>query len=134
MSIDLYKAAAQMALRFPSSKGPLTVEQLFTIPLSSKGDFSLDAVAKAVNADLKAAGEESFVEVNTNPKREVLALKLEIVKDVIATIQAANKAQIESQNKRIERQKLLALLDNKKEQELANLSTEEIEARLATLG
>ena len=69
---DVYKFAAQNQLRFESIRGDLTVEQLFQLPLRSKGGFDLDSVAKAVNAELRGASEESFVEDTSAGPREGL--------------------------------------------------------------
>ena len=49
---------------------------------------NLDMTARAINVELKAAGEESFVST-ANPVVTDLAQKLEIVKFVIAAILSA---------------------------------------------
>lgn len=131
---NLYKQAAKHKVRFASGKGLLHVEDLFDLPLTSKSGLDLDTVAKTVNKELKELGEESFVENTNNSKREALQLKLDIVKDVIHTRQEEAKARTEELVKNQQRQKLLAALENKREEELNNLSPEEIEKRLAELG
>jgi thiamine biosynthesis protein ThiC len=133
MSLDLYKFAAQHALRFDSIKGALTVEQLFDLPLTSNSGFNLDTVAKGVNAALKAGQEESFVSTNTNPQQKVYEVALEIVKDVIATKLAANAAELARQHRTEERRRLLDALAAKKDQQLSQASVEELEAQLAAL-
>lgn len=131
---NLYKQAAKDKVRFASGKGLLHVEDLFDLPLTSKSGLDLDTVAKTVNKELKELGEESFVENTNNSKREALQLKLDIVKDVIHTRQEEAKARTEELAKNQQRQKLLAALENRREEELNNLSPEEIEKRLAELG
>ena len=130
---DIYKYAAQNTLRFPSDRGALTVEQLFTLPLSSKSGFDLDNVARAVNAELKACGEESFVATSTNPMKAVLEVALEIVKDVISTKQAANSEALARQHRTEERRRLLDAIASKKDQALSAASLDELEAKLAAL-
>ena len=64
---NLFMQATREKFRFESSKGDLSVEQLWDLPLTSRTGFDLDTVAKAVNADLKASNEESFVNASNNP-------------------------------------------------------------------
>ena len=80
---NLFLQATREKFRFESPKGDLSVEQLWDLPLTSRTGFDLDTVAKAVNADLKASNEESFVNVNNNPAVSRLQAKLEVVKAII---------------------------------------------------
>lgn len=131
---EIYKSAAQQALRFPSKRGDLTVEQLFQLPLKSQTGFDLDSVAKAINGQLKNAGEESFVEDTTfDPRKHALALSLDIVKDVIATKQAENRAVAAKLQKASERKKILDAIAAKKDAQLSQASLEELEKQLAAL-
>lgn len=130
---DIYKYAAQNELRFPSNRGDLTAENLFDLPLSSKSGFDLDSVAKSVNSELKACGEESFVSTASNPKKKPLEVMLEVVKDVIATKQAENADVIARQHKAEERRKILDAISTKKDQALTAASIDELEMKLAAL-
>lgn len=131
--MNLFEIATRKKLRFPSLKGELTVEQLWDLPLSSRVGLDLDNIAKAVNKDLKAEEEDSFVKTSTNPQRGDLQLKLDILKHIIAVKQEdaerATRRQVNAQ----ERQKLQELLARKNDQELEGLSKEEIEKKLAAL-
>ena len=134
MSIEnLFQLASRQKFRFQSIKGELTTEQLWDLPLTARGGFNLDEVAKQVAAELKAAGEESFVKKNSNPAKAKLEAKLEIVKHVIAAkLEDAEKAAKASQNQE-ERQRLLAVLNRKQDAALEELTPEQIQARLAEL-
>lgn len=132
--MDLYKFAAQNGLRFPSSSGSLTVEQLFQIPLSSATRANLDQVAKTINTELKTLSEDSFVETTANnPRKKVLEASLEVVKDVIATKKAENAAELAKKTRSEERRKLLDAIGAKKDQQLTSASLEELEKKLAAL-
>lgn len=131
--MNIFEKATKQKLRFTSVKGPLTVEDLWDLPLQAKDKCDLDNVARTVSNDLKAVTEESFVATKTSPAKARYELQLEIVKHVIAVKLAAeeeakNRAQRES-----ERQKLLDALASKKDAELNNLSADEIQKRLAAL-
>lgn len=134
MSIEnLFQLASRQKFRFQSIKGELTTEQLWDLPLTARSGFNLDEVAKQVAAELKAAGEESFVQKNSNPAKAKLEAKLEIVKHVIAAkLEDAEKATKASQNQE-ERQRLLAVLNRKQDAALEELTPEQIQARLAEL-
>lgn len=130
---NLYKYAAQNALHFPSIKGELLVEQLFSLPLTSRNGFDLDSVAKAVNAELKTNGEESFVATSANPKQKTLEAMLEIVKDVISTKQAENAAVVARQKRTEERARLLDIITNKENEALSAASLDDLKKKLAEL-
>lgn len=130
---NLFQLASRRKFRFPSNKGDLTVEQLWDLPLTARSGLCLDEVAKQVNAELKAAGEESFVQKNSNPAKSQLEAKLEIIKHIIASkLEEAERASKVSQNQE-ERQRLLAVLNRKQDAALEELTPEQIQARLAEL-
>lgn len=131
---DLYKYAAKNGLRFPSTKGLLTVEQLFQMPLKSQTGFDLDSVARSLSASLKALGEESFVDTSaTDPQKRLLTTSLDIVKDVIATKQAENKAALDKAEKSSKRRKLQDILAAKEEEKMGQASIDEIRKQLEEL-
>lgn len=130
---NLFLQATREKFRFESNKGDLSVEQLWDLPLTSRTGFDLDTVAKAVNADLKASNEESFVNVNNNPAVSRLQAKLEVVKAIIEVKLAQAEATKKRAEKAAERQRLMEVLHSKKDQELQGLSVEEIERRLSQL-
>lgn len=130
---DLFERASRAKFRFPSIKGDLSTEQLWDLPLTSKNGFSLDDVAKGINASLKATAEESFVETAANPARGELAAKLEIVKAVIAYKIAENERRRTAADKAGQKQFLLELLAKKEADAMGELSADEIKARIAAL-
>ena len=130
---NLFLQATREKFRFESSKGDLSVEQLWDLPLTSSTGFDLDTVAKAVNAKLKASNEESFVNVSNNPAVSRLQAQLEVVKAIIEVKLAQAEATKKRAEKAAERQRLMEVLHSKKDQELQGLSVEEIERRLSQL-
>lgn len=128
-----FKKAAKLKLRFPSIKGHLTVEQLFDLPLTSKAGFDLDSVAKQINAGLRQASEESFVSTKPNLEKDLNQLCLDIVKEIIADKIAENEASAKAVANRHEREKLLEVLQGKKDAALTNLTEAELEAKIRAL-
>ncbi len=131
--MTIFEKATREKFRYPSTKGLLTTEQLWELPLTAKSGFSLDDVAKAVNAELKAIDTESFVATETNPAKATLETKLEVVKHVIAILLAEDQAAKAAAAKKLEKEKLLAVLGRKQDSVLENLTEAELLARINNL-
>lgn len=131
--MNLFEIATRKAYRFASLKGELTVEQLWQLPLTSRGGTDLDTLAKGINKELKSQEEESFVQTSTNPRRGELENKLEILKHIIQVKQTEAEAATKRQANTMERHKLQELLAKKNDQELEGLSKEDLEKKLAAL-
>jgi hypothetical protein len=125
--MEIYKEAAMRKLRFATSRGAWTAEDLFDLPLKD-----LDTIARAVNKELKSADEESFIDPKPKASSE-LTLKLNILKDVIETKQEANKAAKARSEKRAQIDFLKNLLQEKEIDELKGKSRDEIAKQLAAL-
>lgn len=132
--MNIFEQASRLGLRFPSSKGELTTEQLWSLPLTSARDLSLDNVARAVNTLLKNVTEDSFVETKTNPAKADYTLKLEIVKHIISVRQEENDQARKAAEKKALKEKLTAALADKQDASLKTLSVEELQAQIAALG
>jgi len=125
--------AIRQKYRFPSSKGGLTLEQLWELPLQSKTGFDLDSVAKDVNQMLKAEAEDSFVVPANNTRKQALENMLAIVVHVIKTRQAENAAAANAAQRRAQRDQLNEILHMRTQEDLMKKSPEEIKAMLAAL-
>jgi len=126
----MFEQAARLKLRFATSQGTLTAEDLWDIPLTSRtGKANLDDIARAYNRRLKEQEEESFVEKPAKSST-ILQLGFRIVKHIIGVRleeRDAELARIKAANKR---QKIVDLIVRKKDDELGELSVEELEALL----
>ncbi|MBE1490809.1 hypothetical protein [Plantactinospora soyae] len=131
--MTIFEKATREKFRYPSSKGLLTTEQLWELPLTAKSGFSLDDVAKAVNVELKAIDTESFVATETNPAKATLETKLEVVKHIIAIRLAEDQSAKAAAAKKLEKEKLLAVLGRKQDAVLENLTEAELLARINNL-
>lgn len=132
--MSIFETATRKALRFATDRGPVTVEQLWQMPLQSKNSFDLDSVAKTVNAKLKSFAEESFVTTSSsNPAKAETELALEIVKHVIAVklAEAADAAQ--AAKKAETRQKILSVMAEKQDEALKGMSMEDLKKQLEAL-
>jgi hypothetical protein len=133
MVTDIFAYATRNKLRFQSVRGELTTEQLWDVPLRSRDDFNLNAVAKAANKSWKDLSEESFVETARTPEHDRRETVLEIVKCVIdARLAEEEDAKKRAENK-VRREKLLAILAEKQDGKLSSLSEKELQRQIAEL-
>jgi hypothetical protein len=118
------------------------LEQLWDLPLltkqvnipQTKPHIDLDTVAKNINRQLKDQGEESFVvDSVSNPARQVLQNKLDIVKYIIAAKQAEDAARAAKAKHAAELQTLKAIVAEKKLASLADKDIGTLEKRIQEL-
>lgn len=133
--MQIFIDASRYAYRYPSAKGLITTENLWELPLRSRsGLFDLNTVAVNLSQELKALGEESFVDAGTDSAaRTLLEAKLDIVKHIINFKQIEAKAATERAAKAALQAKLRDLIENKKDEQLSSASIEDLEAQLAAL-
>lgn len=124
--MNIFERASRSKLRFASSKGFLSTEDLWELSLER-----LDTLAKAVNRELKASSEESFIEVKSEKDSEV-ELALEILKHVIASYIAAREAAKARAENSARREQIAQIIGSKKMIALAEKSVEELEVMLNT--
>lgn len=128
MSLNIFERAARAKLRFLTSKGNLSTEQLFDLSLTE-----LDTVARSVNKAIKSEGEESFIEENQSKTQVIDTLRLEILKSVIKSKQSAIAAAETRAANATRRRRLEEALANKEDASLLEMSADEIKAELEAL-
>ncbi len=130
---ESFERASRSKLRVETPRGFVTMEDLWDLPLTSRSGFSLDDVAKALNRELKAQAEESFVNTTTSKARTEYQLAFDIALHIIEV----RKAEREEAEARVERaqkkQKLRELIERKKDEQLSAASIEELEEAFAAL-
>lgn len=130
---NIFEYATRNKLRFASIKGELTVEQLWDVPLRSRDDFNLNVVAKTTNKALKEISEESFVETTKTMEHTRREAAMEVVKFVIETkLTEEEAAKTRAANKQ-KKEKLLAILAEKQDGKLSELSEKELKKQIAAL-
>ena len=133
MARNIFEYATRNKVRFQSTRGELTLEQLWDVPLRSRDDFNLNGVAKAANKALKDVSEESFVETAKTPEHVRLETALELVKWVIDAKLADEETAKKRADNKIEKEKLLGILAEKQAGKLSELSEKELQRRIAAL-
>lgn len=118
--VSIFETASRMKLRFQTAKGLVSTEDLWSLPLTK-----LDEIAVEINGKIKATATGSFLTPKTNPDAE-LSLALEVLIYIMTKRQAENAAVRDLEKRKLEKQKLLNLIDQKKDEKLAGLTLEEL--------
>lgn len=125
---NIFEEATRQGLRYETSKGSLSVEDLWNLPLTSNiaAKPNLDDIAKVLYKNLKdTSNEVSFVTpaVKSNYAQQ---LKFDIVKHIIDVLVAERNAKAEATARREKKQELLALIAQKETEHLSGQSLEEL--------
>ena len=123
---EMFEKASKKKLRFESSKGLLTTEDLWELSLTA-----LDTIAKKVNREIREHEEESFI--STRRVSGDNTLKLEILKYVIAEKIAERDKAKEKAVRDAQVSQLKEILSQKQTEELKSLSPEDLQKKIAEL-
>lgn len=130
----MYKKAAKLKIRFITSRGPLSIEQLMDLSMTE-----LEKLVRAQHKVLKEAAkvdsdaELEFLEVNKTPKENIEQLKFDILKDIYMDKKNEKADKLADEEKRKRRERLAELIAEKKDAADKDKSLEELEKELAEL-
>lgn len=114
--MSMYKEASRKKLRFTTSKGSLSAEQLWDLPVTE-----LDEMAVALEESYKGSGKKSFI-TGKSAKNNVMKLQFDIVLDVLNTkLEEAEEARIAAENKE-HNEKILTMIAEKQDEKLKGMS------------
>lgn len=125
--MNMFEIATREKYRFPF-KGLCSVEDLWDLKLQD-----LDSIFKTLNAQKKQANEESLLATKSKEDKE-LETKIDIIKHIVATKQQEALAKLQEKEIADKKQKLLKLKEQKQDEALGNMSIEEIDKMLESLG
>lgn len=124
--INIFEYAVANKLRFPF-KGMITVEDLYDLSVKD-----LDSIFKTLNKQKKQENEESLL-TTKNKEDETLDVSIAIIKHVVNTKLEEKTAREKAQELRARKQKIMSIIDSKKNAELENSSIEDLEKMLSEL-
>lgn len=127
----MFEQAARLKLRFETSQGIWSVEELWEAPLTHTKRVSLNDIAISLHNQLKH-DTVSFVEEEERPDAR-LQLSFDIVKHIIGVRKAEMKTLADARAKSEQKQKLLAVLARREDNELESKSPDEIRAMIEAL-
>lgn len=127
----MFEKASRLKLRFETTKGSISVEDLWDISLVGKS-LCLDNIAKLLFRKLKASDVESFV-LKSPKADDLLKLRFDIVKYVIdVRLKEAELAE-QAKTRKEKKQKILAIMADKEDQTLRDASLEDLKKMLEDL-
>ena len=108
----MYKEASKLKLRFQTTKGVLSVEQLWGLSL-----MELDTLAVSLEEEYKNSKGKSFLDKKTE-KDKTIKLRFDIALDVLNTkVEEKEAAKQEVEDKK-HNQKILGLIKEKQDEDL----------------
>lgn len=129
--MNLFEIASRKKLRIPTTKGDLTVEQLWDLPLKSTG-LSLDKIAIDLNKQLENTSVSFVDEV-----KDTKSTNTKVLFDIVLYIISVRKAEVKAQEEKLAKQSQLKFLEElqakKRLANLESLSEEEIAKQIAEL-
>jgi hypothetical protein len=138
----MFAQATRLGLRFQTPNGQISVEDLWNLPIStsSANKASLESLGRSIRTELKDHGEETSlfgagsIDKKAAKVKKELELKFEIVKFIGETlVREKQKAEARAEARQ-KAQRMMELIQQKKEKELEGKSVEELTAMLATIG
>ena len=123
MSTNMFEIATRNKFRFPF-KGVISTEDLWDLSVES-----LDNVFKTLNSEMKKTKEESLLSTKSKDD-EVLELKIEIVKHIVPVKQEEKEARERKFLDRERNQKIMSIIAAKQDEQLHNMSVEELQKLL----
>ncbi|HOV34891.1 MAG TPA: hypothetical protein PLS56_02775 [Candidatus Dojkabacteria bacterium] len=122
--MDIFKQASKQKVRFQTSKGVLSVEQLWDLGLTD-----LDNLAVSLEAEHKESGKKSFLHAST-AKDKTAKLKFDVVLDILTTKVDEEAAAKQAREDKEHNKKILELINEKKDESLKGKSVKQLEAML----
>ncbi len=115
----MFEQASILKLRF-DYRGLCNVEDLWDLSVEQ-----LDSIYRKLNSELKEIKEESLLEKKSQ-KDKILELKVDLIKHIVKVKLDEEKAQEERILKSERKQKLYNIIAEKQDDNLKNLSVEEL--------
>lgn len=127
--MNIFEQATKNKLRFQTTKGSISVEDLWDLPLTSPRGTSLDSMAIALDQSLRTKGV-SFVDTTVAVANAADQLRFEIIKHVIGVRMKAKDTAEKAKATRQRNDQIRRLIADKENDVLAGKSIEELQDML----
>ena len=119
----MYKEASKLKLRFQTTKGSLSVEQLWEVSMTA-----IATIVRNLKKELKKDNDDdlSFLDEGPSTVDKVAQLRFDVAKDVYLTKRAEKDAADVAAETKAHNQKILELIKEKQEDQLKGKSIAEI--------
>ena len=123
----MFEQASRLKLRFQTTKGVVKVEDLWDLQLTVLND-----AYKVLVKELRETETDSLLETPSKAPNHN-QLRADIIKHVVETRRAEAAKKKNAAANKAEKDKLLAILENKQNEELQNMSADELKQKIAAL-
>lgn len=131
--MSIFERATRLKMRFDTQKGPLGVEDLWDLPLTSNSNrANLDEIARKLHRQLNNGDDVSFVEPDRK-SNENIQLAFDVVKHVIDVRLAERKKASEEVERKERKQELLSIIKDRKSEDLRKMSLEDLQKMVEAL-
>ncbi len=133
--MNIFERASKQRIRFETSKGRLTCEDLWDLPLKTRTkSVDLNALAQYYNKLIKEDTEVDFVDTEKkDPEYTTNKLKFEIILHIIKSKKETADKAAKAMEIKEEKELLLRLIEEKENETLKSLSLDELKKRVKTL-
>ncbi len=122
--MENFKLASQQKIRFQTTKGLLSTEQLWDLSLDE-----LDALAVSYETEHKQSGKKSFL-TKVSVKDKTAKLRFDVVLDILNTKVEEMNAATEAAEIKEHNKKIIQLISEKQDESLKGKSIKQLEAML----
>jgi hypothetical protein len=119
----MFEKALRLKLRF-EFRGLCTIEDLWNLRLED-----LDTLFKKLNAQAKILQDESLLS-SKSEESEILSLKIDIIKHIVAVRLKEREEREAAAERQSKRDKILHVISEKQDEDLRNMSIEELKEML----
>lgn len=123
----MFEIAVRNKFRFPF-RGAISVEDLWDLSVQQ-----LDGIFKTLKSHEKMNSEESLLDTQT-PEDEMLKTKIEIIRYIVSVKLDEIRVAQHTKETRDKREKIMAVLADKQDENLRSKTPEELQAMLEELG
>jgi hypothetical protein len=128
-NLNLFEYASRNKVRFTTSKGVMTVEDLWDLSLES-----LNSIAKSLNRKIKESEEEDFINKSSKSKEDVVTqVSFELVKYIIDVKLSEKEERLAKKERSEKRERLRRALEEAEDRDLKSKSADEIKKMLDEL-
>ena len=131
--MNIFEYAARTKMRFQTSAGNITVEDLWDLPLTSKTKVNLNSIGLAIRSNLKDQTEESLVSPVDSKVTKDLQARFDIIMHIINAKQEEAAARRQEAANASKIRVLEQAIAYKKEEDIKSKSIEELTKELETL-
>lgn len=124
--MNIFEYASRNKIRF-SFKGLISTEELWDLSLEN-----LDSIYKNLNSTVKKLNEDSLLNSKSSEDK-LLEVQLEIVKYIFNQKVEEKATKLLEKEKREKKQKIMSIMESKRDQALQNASLEELQHMLDDL-